>query len=214
MSLLCEVYHLIWLSLNISTFNILITYSIMKYTGTTKQCLAIFKYTAWQLINAYEILVVLLLLLLSSASYYHPGLPWWLRQERIRLQCGRPGFDLWVGKIPWRRAKQPTPVFLPGESHGQRRLAGYSPWATKSWIWLSEYAQCFINNCKVNIKRICLFNFMIVWKGIHSIKGIKQQVIFLWSPLVQDKLHFYVTYGVYFAKRPILWFIEHIIIKI
>ena len=38
-----------------------------------------------------------------------------------------PGFDPWVGKIPWRRAWQPTPVFLPGESHGQRRLAGYCP---------------------------------------------------------------------------------------
>ena len=33
-----------------------------------------------------------------------------------------------VGKILWRRAWQPTPVFLPGESHGQRSLAGYSPW--------------------------------------------------------------------------------------
>ena len=33
----------------------------------------------------------------------------------------------WVGKIPWRRAWQPTPVFLPGESHGQRSLVGYSP---------------------------------------------------------------------------------------
>ena len=33
----------------------------------------------------------------------------------------------WVGKIPWRRAWQPTPVFLPGECHGQRRLAGYGP---------------------------------------------------------------------------------------
>ena len=39
----------------------------------------------------------------------------------------RLGFDLWVGKIPWRRAWQSTPVFLPGESHGQRSLAGYSP---------------------------------------------------------------------------------------
>ena len=37
------------------------------------------------------------------------------------------GFDSWVGKIPWRRAWQPTPVFLPDESHGQRSLAGYSP---------------------------------------------------------------------------------------
>ena len=39
----------------------------------------------------------------------------------------RDGFDLWIGKIPWRRTWQPTPVFLPGESLGQRRLAGYSP---------------------------------------------------------------------------------------
>ena len=40
---------------------------------------------------------------------------------------GRPGFDLWVEKIPWKRAWLPTPVFLPGESHGQRRLVDYSP---------------------------------------------------------------------------------------
>ena len=38
----------------------------------------------------------------------------------------RRGFDPWVGKIPWRRAWQPTPVLLPGESYGQRSLAGYS----------------------------------------------------------------------------------------
>ena len=42
-----------------------------------------------------------------------------------------PGFDPWVRRIPWRRARQPTPVFLPGESHGQRSLAGDSPWGCK-----------------------------------------------------------------------------------
>ena len=41
------------------------------------------------------------------------------------------GFDPWVGKIPWRRAWQPTPVVLPGEFHGQRSLVGYSPWGHK-----------------------------------------------------------------------------------
>ena len=41
------------------------------------------------------------------------------------------GFDPWVGKIPWRRKWQPTPVLLPGESHGQRRLMGYSPYGCK-----------------------------------------------------------------------------------
>ena len=45
-------------------------------------------------------------------------LQWW------RCKCG---FDPWVGKIPWRRKWQPTPVFLPGKSHGQRSLTGYSP---------------------------------------------------------------------------------------
>ena len=39
-------------------------------------------------------------------------------------RCGRPGFSLWVGKISWRRKWKPTPVFLPGESHGQRSVAG------------------------------------------------------------------------------------------
>ena len=39
----------------------------------------------------------------------------------------RDGLDPWVGKIPWRRAWQPTPAFLPGDSHGQRSLVGYSP---------------------------------------------------------------------------------------
>ena len=43
----------------------------------------------------------------------------------------RPWFDPWVGKIPWRRAWQPTPVSLPRESHGQRSLVGYSPWGRK-----------------------------------------------------------------------------------
>ena len=41
------------------------------------------------------------------------------------------GFNPWVGQISWRRAWQPTPVFLLGESHGQRSLAGYSPWDHK-----------------------------------------------------------------------------------
>ena len=43
-----------------------------------------------------------------------------------RKQCRRPGFNLWVGKIPWKREWLPTPVFWPGKSHGL-----YSPWGCK-----------------------------------------------------------------------------------
>ena len=46
-------------------------------------------------------------------------------------QCKRRGFSPWVRKIPWRRAWQPTPAFLPGESHGQKALAAYSLWGSK-----------------------------------------------------------------------------------
>ena len=47
-------------------------------------------------------------------------------------------FDPWAGKIPWRRTWQPTPVFLPGKSHGQRSLAGYRPGDYKSQTQLSN----------------------------------------------------------------------------
>ena len=43
----------------------------------------------------------------------------------------RPGFDPWVGKVPWRRKCQSTPGLLPGKSHGQRSLEAYSPWGRK-----------------------------------------------------------------------------------
>ena len=43
-------------------------------------------------------------------------------------QCRRCRVSPWVGKVPWRRKWQPTPVFLPGKFHGQRSLVGYSPW--------------------------------------------------------------------------------------
>ena len=48
--------------------------------------------------------------------------------------------DPWVGKIPWRREQQPTPVFLPGKFHGQRSLACYSPWGSQSTT--NTHTQC------------------------------------------------------------------------
>ena len=68
---------------------------------------------------------------MNWSKSYNNGFPCWLRWWRIHLQRRRPGFNLWVGKIPWRRDRLSTPVFLPGESHRQRSFMGYSPWGCK-----------------------------------------------------------------------------------
>ena len=67
---------------------------------------------------------------LDTAYVLATGFPGAVSGKEPACQCRRHKrrkFDPWAGKIPWRRAGQPTPLFLPGESHGERSLAGYSP---------------------------------------------------------------------------------------
>ena len=59
------------------------------------------------------------------------GLPRWLSDKESACQCRKHGFNPWVREIPWRRKWQLTSVFLPGEAHGQRSLAGYGTWGHK-----------------------------------------------------------------------------------
>ena len=73
------------------------------------------------------------------------GLPGWHCSKELTCQCRRLRFDPWVAKIPWKKAWQPTPVVLPGESHGQRGLVGYSPWGRKesdTTEWLAHTHTC------------------------------------------------------------------------
>ena len=89
--------------------------------------------------------------------------------------------DPWVGKIPWRRAWQPTLVFLPGESHGQRSLAGYSPWSRKEsdmTEWLSHRVWKGKGGMKVKVStQLCpiLCNHMD-----YTVHGILQARILEW----------------------------------
>ena len=71
-------------------------------------------------------------------QYHATGPPWWISQWRIHLQCRKPNFDPWVGKIPWRRKWQPTPGLLPGKIHGHRSLKGYSPSGHKRQTRLND----------------------------------------------------------------------------
>ena len=73
----------------------------------------------------------------------------WLSDKESTCQHRRPkrcGFDPWVRRILWRRKWQPTPVFLPRKSHGQRSLKGYSPWGCErfSHYLTTEQQQCFL----------------------------------------------------------------------
>ena len=77
-------------------------------------------------------------------TFYHHlflGLPRWLSGKELACQCRRVrrySFDLWVGKILWRRKWQPTTVFLPGKFHGERSLAATVHRVAKSLMLLSN----------------------------------------------------------------------------
>ena len=71
-------------------------------------------------------------LITPNASEGTSALPRWLSGKESACKCGRRGSFPSLGRSsPWRRKWQPTPIFLPGESHGQRSLAGYSSWSSK-----------------------------------------------------------------------------------
>ena len=80
---------------------------------------------------------------------------------RICLQWSRPRFDPWVRKIPWIREWYPTPVFLPGESHGQGGQVGYSPWGCRvGHNWVTDTFTFLL------ISYICIYICMYVFYSL------------------------------------------------
>ena len=90
--------------------------------------------------------------------------------ERISLQCRRPVFDPWVGKIPWGREWLPIPVFLPGGFHGQRSLAVYSPRGPTSWTPLSDFTHA--NGVYISISDSTVDEFYFVLHFASHKNGI------------------------------------------
>ena len=130
----------------------------------------------------------------------------WLRWWSICLQCRRPGFDPWFGKIPWRRKWQPTPVFLPGKSHGQRSLVDCSPWGHKAlgtteWLTLSTL-------CKLKrhlfCKKAILITVCSCSKNIGLIFEIK--VVFLGHVIIAIPFFRVFIQDSYFITPRFLWF--------
>ena len=97
-------------------------------------------------------------------------LPRWHSGKESACQpkrCKRCRFNPWIRKISWRRAWQPTPVFLPGKSHGQRSMAGYSPWVAKELemiYWLNNNNSMRLQPLKVpGLERKLVFNPLVRW---------------------------------------------------
>ena len=91
------------------------------------------------------------------------GFPGGSDGKEFALQCGSPGFDPRVRKFPWKREWQPIPVFLPGEFHGQRILAGYTPWV--AYI----YVHVYIHFVYV-YKHVCIYVYGAGHSGANVVK--------------------------------------------
>ena len=102
-----------------------------------------------------------------------PGLSG-LKTKKSVCQCRRHRFYPWIGKIPWRREWQPTPVFLPGKPHGQSSQAGYSPWGRRVRDHWTTRQQ--LNHVRVLITlRWCVFIVGVTqnrqWKWPGPLRG-------------------------------------------
>ena len=90
----------------------------------------------------------------------------------------RPGFHPWVEKVPWRREWLPTPVFFPGESHGERNQVGYSPWGGKESDMTEQpntdrqehlMAARWLRSVKVLSPAFLIYTFLILALGLGKV---------------------------------------------
>ena len=119
-------------------------------------------------------------------SWAHPcflaqGIPRPGSGKESTCQCRRCEFDPWVWKIPWKREWLSTPVFLPGESHGQRKLMGHSPWGhkesdlTERPIWKQDFLKCkrtFVPQRKKNLSCFSILKMIFPIKCQKNKSGI------------------------------------------
>ena len=99
-------------------------------------------------------------------------------------RCKGYGFDPWMGKIPCNRKWQPIPVFLPGKFHGQRKLAGYSPWGHKEWDMTEGLSIVSLRSQKKRGEEAhgALFHSLSLER---SLKTSFQSTFFFWAAIPQ-----------------------------
>ena len=122
---------------------------------------------------------------LQFPSLYFMGFPGGSEGKASASNAGKPRFDPWAGKIPWRRKRQPTPVFLPEESHGRRSLVGYSPRGHKesdTTEWLHFHFLFILYHCVSFLTVPCSAWILVPWPGIGpALPVLKAQCLNHWT---------------------------------
>ena len=127
---------------------------------------------------------------LGNVSWGFPGGTSCKEPARQCRRCKRHGFSPWAGKIPWRRKWPPTPVFLPGESHGQRSLEGCSPRGRREVdrTEAAEHTRNISVNHNISLSWSVPSVFLcLLWQTILNIQVTPQTLLIAFSVL----FHFY-----------------------
>ena len=111
--------------------------------------------------------------------YYWYRLPWWLRWWKICLQCRRPGFNPWVGKIPWRRESLPTPVFLRAGGEGGDSWMRWLDGIMTQWTWVWANSRRWWRTGKPD-----MLQSMGSQRVGHNSATEQQQLMYFWWYLV------------------------------
>ena len=128
--------------------------------------------------DSYYVLVIVLSVSYISTPLLFMALP------QVALVVKNLPASACIGKAPWRRAWQPIPVFLPGESHGQRSLVGYSPWGHKELDTTEQFSMraLLIGESESEVAQLwlTLCNPMDCSLPGSSVHGIFQAIVLEW----------------------------------
>ena len=104
-----------------------------------------------------------------------------------------PGLDSWVGNVPWRRKRQPAPVFLPRKLHGERIPAGYSPWGCKD-LAMTEHTHAHHVQVQRTAPSLCVFHALPPLLWLFTLPRMtwshqqESRSSLSWKPLLKAKM--------------------------
>ena len=184
-----------WSTLNTAALKSLSDYSNVSFISVLASIHCLFPFS----LRFFWLLVWKVIFNWNCFYLFCCGFPRWHGGKESTCQCRRGGFSPRVGKVPWRKKWQLTPVLLPGQSRGQRRLADYSRWGHKEWDtieWLSTHTHLFfctsllgegealLHHCKIEVDIQVLHLFSLDSWPRGSCSGWRWEFQFsMWSPL-------------------------------